>query len=397
MDERKRKEVVAAFRDSPDEFIAFLVKERLLTGDVRSCLGAYILQHSSRPWCQAYHWLPLMPKFISLVSVEGFCNLSCRMCGGSRGELKHLDSARFETLLDHIPTAELIIMVAGNSEPLLNPDFVGNIEIMKARFLNWQVVTNAHLLRAPAIEALVGYPHAVEVNVSLDAATATTYQAIRGASFDHVLGKLRALRDAAIAVPDTKLHLSLLMVGMEDNIAELPKFIELAAELKAWRVKVDHMNGAFQPGDFQLNPNWERPVRKAIALADELGIRLKLPDDSVKKLAPPPNATPTATNAATAPQEPPGHLPPDCCCDWINSLHIGIDGDIHPCCFTTDVKLGNIYHQPLPQNQRYLDARRRNRRQEIFGSCPTTKNCVYIQQLSQHPERLEELLRHPIP
>ena len=155
MDENTRKDIIDNFRKSPDEFIEFLIKENLLKGKIRDCLSDYISAHPNRPWNEKYFWIPLMPKFITLALTADLCNLSCRMCGGSKGRLRYITSSQMKSILDHIPTAELVVLLAGNSEPLLNPEFVEFVNTMEKAALNWQMVSNGHLLKDPVIDVLV--------------------------------------------------------------------------------------------------------------------------------------------------------------------------------------------------------------------------------------------------
>jgi len=75
--------------------------------------------------------------------------------------------------------------------------------------------------------------------------------------------------------------LSLLMVGMEDNIEELPGFVELAAEIEAERVLLSHMLRDYTPGDFMRNVNWSQAVKEARKVASRSGVRLEFPADVV--------------------------------------------------------------------------------------------------------------------
>lgn len=76
------------------------------------------------------------------------------------------------------------------------------------------------------------------VTVSIDGATAATYETIRrGAKFEACLRGIRVLVDAGRKYGRPRVNLSI--VAMASNIAELPAMVELCAELGAYGVHVE--------------------------------------------------------------------------------------------------------------------------------------------------------------
>lgn len=395
MDAETHKGIIDNFRKNSKEFIAFLIKENLLKGEIRNCLSAYITEHPNRTWCQDYYWIPFMPKFVTMASTADLCNLSCRMCGGSKGPLKYVTPAQLETVLRHIPTAELMIFLAGNSEPLLNPEFVEFLGIMENYALNWQMVSNGHLLKDSFIKALVEYPYPVDFKVSLDAATPETYRNIRGANFDNVIGRLKALRDARKAAANKTFKLTINMVGMEDNFPELPLFVELAAELNASRIVLEHMHGNYSPGDYTKLPDWKAIMTEALRKGKELNIDLSFPYDSIQEITASQNKEniqPAAEKKETA------GISPAASCELLNArcphffdIYLHIDGSLSPCPFPGKFQTDNIYCKPLYENKDYIEARIHNSKGGIFNKCHATVNCNYIMKLKNYPGQLENL------
>jgi len=163
------------------------------------------------------------------------CNSKCVMCGG--GYFGHTSGRRLteekcERILDHLrPKLLTSVMFGGAGEPLLNPDFAAIVELTRRRCpdADLLLITNGITLNADAIEVLVR--HRVNALISINAATAETYRRVAQVDqFDAVCRNVRALTVAA-AEAEAPLRVTLSMVGMKRNIAELPALVRLAAEL----------------------------------------------------------------------------------------------------------------------------------------------------------------------
>src|SRR5690242_5901992 len=146
---------------------------------------------------------PELPRHLQ-VEVSGACNLRCRMClvryapavGRKEGALSFED---FLALVDAAPQLERLTL-QGLGEPLLSPHLLAMIEHAAGRGIHVGFNTNGVLLTRPIARRLVaaGTGH---VHVSLDGATATTYEDVRHGvghrprpgQFELVVGNLRGL------------------------------------------------------------------------------------------------------------------------------------------------------------------------------------------------------------
>lgn len=387
--------LLQAFRDDPESLLRELTDQRAFRANLLQTLAGFVDSDVGRRQYGEYGWIALMPSTLSITSVKGRCNLACRMCGGSRGELQYLRGEQLATMMDHAPTAGLVILVAGDSEPLLNPEMGALLQVVRAHGANANVVTNGHLLTDELIAMMVETGQPASLNVSLDAASEGTYRAIRGASFRRVVARLEALRDAKRAAGASQPMLSLLMVGMEDTISELPAFVRLAAELDACRVHVDHMRGDYRPGDFTRSPGWEEPVMEAVLLAHELGVPLQLPSDTSSrmqaKILEIARQTGFGDGGGAVRRGPagggdvgPGAGVPDgpSRCPWTpGSIHIDLDGTIWPCCNVPE-RIGGIYDGPLRECGEYLRVRAAYMGGAVHRRCLAERSCPYIQHLS---------------
>ncbi|MCM8530606.1 MAG: radical SAM protein [Lentisphaeraceae bacterium] len=403
----QKQDIIDLFKDNPDALINNLIMNKSLKGPYREILIDTLLSSMDDPKWHDYLWLMLLPRRISLVTVDNFCNLACRMCGGSKGKMEWIKPENLRNILGHCPTTEVITFVAGNSEPMLNPDLPENFKILNEHNIRSTFVTNGHYLNRKNISAMIETQQPYSVNVSLDAIDPKIYKDIRGADNTKVIKGLFDLLAAKEKAGVQRPEISLLMVGMEDNISELSKFVKLAHETNAIRVHVDHMLGSSRPGDFTLNPEWRMHMVEALELAQKLDVTLQLPLDSMQILEREgllPKIEQVADNrkvgAKAASEE--YHDGASCGvqavtldnikeskekmktgnCPWIQDIHVNIDGAIRPCC-NMPANMGNLYETPLWENQNFLQTRIHHSKGEIERLCMGNSNCIYVQELKQ--------------
>ena len=165
--------------------------------------------------------------------------------------------------------------------------------------------------------------------MSIDGATAATYESIRdGSSFAKVERNVRGLVDVMRARSAARPRLSLVFVAMRRNLAELPGVVRLAAAWGVPTLRVQNLSHSFSDTDpagayreirefAEAEALWQSPSPADVALFDEaravasgLGVSLRLPD-----LDEPPR-----------PAGGPG-------CDWPwRSAYVRQDGRVQPCC-----------------------------------------------------------------
>ncbi len=276
---------------------------------------------------------PPLPRELQ-VEVTGACNLRCRMClvsyrpalGKRSGSM---DLETFTRIVDELPELRRVTM-QGLGEPLLAPDFFPMLEHLAARGIAMGFNTNGTLLTRERAERLVEL--GVEwLHVSLDGATAATYEDIRHRSqFElvrrNVAGLVEVMRERGARKPE----LELVFVAMRRNVHELPDLVRLAAELGVPTVWVQNLSHSFSDtdpaGDYreirqyaedealwaERNAEAERIFGEARALAEELGVKLRLPRLEERE---------SGRKAGT-----PG-------CGWpFGSSYVTHDGKVQPCC-----------------------------------------------------------------
>lgn len=265
------------------------------------------------------------------MEVTAACNLRCHMClvryrpplDRVRNSFNHDD---FRALVDGNPSLRRITL-QGLGEPLLAPHLFEMIELAASRGIDVGFNSNGTLLTRAKAERLVRSGLAW-LHVSVDGATAGTYESIRdGARFLRVKANLAGLMEVKRSLGASRPEVQIVFVAMRRNVGELPGVVRLASETGVDDVWVQHLSHTFSDTDpagayaeirdyTAAEALWDdspAAFDEARALADELGVRLRLPltvEESPSPLA----------------DGEPG-------CDWPwRSGYVTHDGQLQPCC-----------------------------------------------------------------
>ncbi|MBI5433066.1 MAG: radical SAM protein [Planctomycetes bacterium] len=267
------------------------------------------------------------------------CNLSCTMCSEANRpeDARHgkgLQSfapelfARLEA--EVFPwSSELYFGVGG--EPTFSEHFVDYTERAARAGQEIHLVTNGTFLERDAVARVIA-AHVAHVQVSIDAATAETYERIRvGSRWSRLLTGLERLAELRRNAPaGTACRWSLCFVLMRSNVDELSAFVELAHHLGADAVHAQHviaMTDASVGESLVREPERYDAIRmRAAARARELGIEL----DAPLPFGPPPDEA--RRNSPPAPRDPDlaGHVVP--CRSPNQTAVILYDGRVYACC-----------------------------------------------------------------
>jgi len=190
----------------------------------------------------------LAPRSLTvLFDVSNKCNLRCRFCYFSYDSVfqrpaMYLAPERFERIATTLlPLAHTLYLSAG-SESLTHPRFTEILAVAARHCVpTTKLLTNGLLLTPALIDALIEYGLS-ELHVSLDGATAATYEHMRrGGSFEKLLANLRALRDRKRALRSSLPRLQFNLTLMRCNLPELERFVDLGLELGVERIAARHL------------------------------------------------------------------------------------------------------------------------------------------------------------
>ena len=172
------------------------------------------------------------------VYMTGGCNLACQHCwiaptyqanGGTGG---HLDYDLFALAIkEGLPLGLSNIKLTGG-EPLLHPDFVKFVELIKEKELGLVIETNGTLMTQSLAHHLKKNSTLRHISVSLDGATAATHDPFRGVkgSFEKAVQGIRYLVEAGFR-PQVIMSLHI------GNVDEIEALVRLTENIGAGSVK----------------------------------------------------------------------------------------------------------------------------------------------------------------
>ena len=310
---------------------------------------------------------PPLPSHLQL-EITSACNLRCVMCLVKyRPPVNKLAGAMppelFHRLIGEVPGLRRLTL-QGLGEPLLSPYLMEMVGAAVAGGVTVGFNSNATLLTARRSAELVA-SRVDWLHVSLDGATAATYEAVReGATFGTVVGNLAGLVRAKRAAGSATPWIRVVFVAMRDTVGELPELVRLLAGIGVDELHVQNLSHSFSDTDpagryddirrftadqaVWTGVDVERAAEafgEAAQVAREHGIRLRLPHAG----------TPTATAG-----------PGDRGCSWPwEAAYVTSAGVVQPCCMVMGddrVSLGHLDEQSFSQiwsGQPYRDFRQR--------------------------------------
>src|SRR5829696_5785158 len=161
------------------------------------------------------------------------CNLLCTTCPRTFVELEppaDMSWELFTSIVDQVPNLQRAVL-HGIGEPMLVKNLPRMVRYLKERGTYVLFNTNGTVLNQKNGRALID-AGLDELRVSLDAANAKTYLAVRGVDFfNRILKNVRAFRELQEREGHDKPRVSAWLTGLKETIAELPAFVKLAAEI----------------------------------------------------------------------------------------------------------------------------------------------------------------------
>jgi len=224
------------------------------------------------------------------IELTADCNIHCRMCEchmlrrAMRRQGKrdlHLPRHLFRAAVERVFPRCSLVNPSLVGEPLMLPYLDELIEAAAEKAVRLDLVTNGVLLEPALAERLL--PRLARLMLSFDGAERVTFEKIRnGASFDKVTANLAAFsrRRAELGLRRA-VRLWFSVVLRRENIAELPRIVELAAAHEVDTVIAGHLI-VFQP---ELAPSslvhvpeqTEEWLARARQRGRELGVDCRLP------------------------------------------------------------------------------------------------------------------------
>ena len=152
------------------------------------------------------------------------CNLACVHCLSSSGKRdpRELSTAQCKAIIDELQRMQVFYVNIGGGEPTVRPDFWELVDYATAHQVGVKFSTNGIRITREVADRLAASDY-VDVQISLDGATAEVNDAVRGAgSFAMAIKALENLAAAGFA--DAKIS----VVVTRHNVAQLDDFKALA-------------------------------------------------------------------------------------------------------------------------------------------------------------------------
>lgn len=237
----------------------------------------------------ARDWLELVSRNVAYplsVQIETTtrCNLRCIMCpkGANDEVMGGLDTGTFDRiggLLDHAWE----IRPHGFGEAFLHRDLARILERAARSHARIAIVTNGTLIDDERARLLVE-TKVHRLYVSIDAVDPHLFQEIRKTKLEKILDNVRRLQAVKAARGSRLPHLTLQMVGMSNNVHEIPAMVELASSLGADEVHLvaftEFDMAAVHAASLRSLLSVPETARRHLAegrrLARELGVRLEV-------------------------------------------------------------------------------------------------------------------------
>jgi len=165
------------------------------------------------------------------------CNLACVHCLSSSGRRDpgELSTAECKAVIDELHDLQVFYVNIGGGEPTVRSDFWELVDYATLRSVGVKFSTNGIRITADAARRLAGSDY-VDVQISLDGATAAVNDAIRGAgSYDLALRAMTRLAEAGVR------GFKISVVVTRENVAQLDAFKAIAdrydAQLRLTRLR----------------------------------------------------------------------------------------------------------------------------------------------------------------
>jgi radical SAM protein with 4Fe4S-binding SPASM domain len=212
------------------------------------------------------------------------CNLLCTTCPRTYEELEppaDMSWELFRSIVDQVENLPRAVL-HGVGEPMLVKNLPRMVRYLKDRGTYVLFNTNGTLLNEKSGRALIE-AELDELRVSLDAADAATFRAVRGKNyFNRILKNVRAFRELQEREGRLKPRVSAWLTGLRETVEQLPDFVRVAAEIGVKEVYLQRLVffaedaiGMARPDQAlyeQLSREEAAHLDRAAALAASLGI-----------------------------------------------------------------------------------------------------------------------------
>lgn len=184
------------------------------------------------PLVRKFPFLAPFPKYIE-IEVTTICPRKCIMCEHTYWKdqpEKHLTYDEFKKIVDNFKGIHWL-QLTGEGSAFINPDYMKMLEYAKEKRSAVYLVDSFDMINDDITEKLIDLK--IEgIYVSIDAATAETYEKIRiGCSFERVLKNLNRFLEMKKQKRSLLPEISFRYTMLKPNVHEMPDFVKLIGSL----------------------------------------------------------------------------------------------------------------------------------------------------------------------
>jgi len=183
------------------------------------------------------------PPVCLYLEVTNRCNLLCETCPRTFEDLEPPADMAWDLFTSIIDQADNIarVVMHGVGEPMLVKNLPDMIRYLKARNIYTLFNTNGTLLTPRKQRELIE-TGLDELRVSLDAADAKTFLAVRGKDFfNRIVRNITGFTTLQRELGAEKPLVSLWLTGLKETIGQLPDFVRLAASIGVREVHLQRL------------------------------------------------------------------------------------------------------------------------------------------------------------
>ncbi|MEK6589611.1 MAG: radical SAM protein [Nitrospinota bacterium] len=300
-----------------------------------------------------------------------YCDLKCENCINDTvpsGRIGHLSIDTLKDILSWMPFIKDISLL-GLGEPLMNPEILNMLSLIKSRNIVCRIATNGMLLNRIDMERLLNSLD--QCIISFHAVTKTTFEEIRrGSDFDKVIQNVKdmvTMRDRKKILTKIFLH----TIITKRNLSEVLDIPEIAVELGVDKVRFV-MAVQYIPENLisASSPFFYNSTKMANLLVNDGNIERDLANklsDKCRRYGLDFSFTSSEKKFSS--------------CWWPKGgIFVTYDGFITPCCLRMDPSVynfGNIFKDSVDEilsGEKYQDFRRdfrEGRVPDICSNCPS--------------------------
>jgi MoaA/NifB/PqqE/SkfB family radical SAM enzyme len=268
------------------------------------------------------------PPICVYFEVTNRCNLLCETCPRTFEALEppaDMSWPLFTSIVDQLPGLKRAVL-HGVGEPMLVKNLPRMIRYLKERGVYVLFNTNGTLL-APRKRPEIIESGLDELRVSLDAAEAKSFAAVRGKNFfDRIVRNVGEFTSLQREIGAARPRVSLWLTGLKETIGQLPDFVRLAArigvgEVYLQRLVFDDLGRGLAREASSLFEQTRQEEDEAIAAAQALGRELGVAIDASG-----------ATEPGTSLRRGEGEAPWSVCRRPWSLMYFTAHGRALPCC-----------------------------------------------------------------